>query len=110
MKKSKIISLVLISAALASCHKPKPKHQHVYLRSDASAPYSQVNTNNYSGGNNALLWYYAFRPYGSYSSGSYHRSGYYSSGISESSNIGHSSAKSSVVRGGFGGGHFSVSS
>jgi hypothetical protein len=110
MKKSKIISLVLITAALASCNKPKPKASHLHLRSDESAKYATVDTSRYMHSGPSPMWYYAFRPYGSYSNGSYHKSGYYSSGISESSNVGHSSAKSSVIRGGFGGGHFSVSS
>lgn len=59
---------------------------------------------------NGLMWYYAFRPYGYYNNGGYHRAGYYSGGIPESSNVGRSATKSSTVRGGFGGGSFSVSS
>ena len=111
MKKTKFISLVLITAGLASCHHHKKKdqdwqsQQQVYMRSDESAPYSQNNMLL-----NTMLWYYAFRPYGYYSHGSYQRTGYYSGGISEHSNIGSSSFKASVVRGGFGGHGFSVSS
>jgi hypothetical protein len=111
MKKSKCISLALITAALASCHKETKNNdwntndKKVYLRSDTTAEYSRSHFHN-----NGLLWYYAFRPYGYYNNGSYSRAGYYSSGISESSNIGHSAAKSGIVRGGFGGHGFSVSS
>jgi len=112
MKKSKIVGLVLITAVLASCNKHEKKNwdnNDVYMRSDDSAPYNQVQQ---FGGVNAFMWYYAFRPYGMYYGGSYHHSGYYSSGLSESSNIGHSSTKSSAMRGGFGGSSrsFSVSS
>lgn len=113
MKKTKFISLVLITAGLASCHHHKKNEQdwqsanqqQVYMRSDESAPYSQQNTMA-----NMLLWYYAFRPYGYYNHGSYTRTGYYSGGISEHSNTGSSSFKASVVRGGFGGHGYSVSS
>jgi hypothetical protein len=116
MKKSKIVSLVLISAYLASCQKEEPKGtigadgKKVYMRSDSTANYSQSHC--HSGGGNAWLWYYAFRPYGFYNgnTGSYQRTGFYSSGISEHSNIGTSTHKSHAVRGGFGSGHFSVSS
>ena len=111
MKKSKIVSLVLITAALASCHKhkvintdPKPR---VFMRSDSTANYHRSNP---------FLWYYGFRPYGMFYSntygGSYVRSGYYCNTIGESANIGHNLGKASVVRGGLGnGGHgISVSS
>lgn len=104
MKKSNFIALVLITASLASCHKEEKKDKKVYMRSDSSASYSQ--THHTSSG----LWFYAFRPYGYHNGFSYARSGYYSSGISEHSNVGHNSTKSSVVRGGFGGRGFSVSS
>ena len=110
MKKSNTVTLALISAVLASCHKePMERQKVVYMRSDTTAVYSPTNYNDYRD-NDHMLWFYAFRPYGNYSNGSYHRSGYYSSGIRETSNIGHSITKSSVVRGGFGGGHYSVSS
>ena len=110
MKKSKIVTLALISAALASCHKVNRHQQdgkNVYMRSDTTASYSHANTNM-----NMLLWYYAFRPYGYYNSynGHYSRSGFYSDGISEHSNVGTSSSKSSISRGGFGGEGGSVSS
>lgn len=110
MKKSKLVSLVLISAALASCHKKEPfnpNKKNVYMRGDTTANYSRTH---HSGSGNAFLWWYAFRPYGSYMNGAYHHNGYYSGGISESSNIGRSSAKTTAVRGGFGGRGFSVSS
>ena len=109
MKKSRHIELVLITAALASCHKPAHQWTNgnaVYIRSDSTAPYSRVYTHNAPG-----IWYYAFRPYGYYSFGGYRRVGYYSDAISEYSNIGHDATKSGIVRGGFGGGEgYSVSS
>lgn len=112
MKKTKQISLVLITAALASCHRPgtpdwenaNARHQRVYIRSDSTAPYTAMH--HPSG---VFGWYYAFRPYGHYTYFGYRREGYYSSAISESSNIGHNSTKGGIVRGGFGEG-FSVSS
>ena len=117
MKKSKSIKLVLITAALASCHQQKKEGRKVYMRSDTTANYSRVNTQNdnenggggsSSGGHST--WYYAFRPYGYYSGGGYTRYGFYSSGISEHSNIGSNSFKGVVSRGGFGGEGVSVSS
>ena len=108
MKKSTTITLALITATLASCYKAQSEREKtVYMRSDSTAVYSQTHHHYHD---NNVMWFYAFRPYGYYSSGTYHRSGYYSSGIRETSNLGHSSSKSSTVRGGFGGGHYSVSS
>lgn len=103
MKKSKAITLVLITAALASCNKPQPKQEgkRVHMRSDTTASYTRTHHSN---------WFYAFRPYGLYENGSYNRSGFYSSGLSERSNIGTSSHKSNVIRGGFGSKAVSVSS
>ncbi|MBL7814879.1 MAG: hypothetical protein JNL70_07710 [Saprospiraceae bacterium] len=122
MKKSKIVSLVLISAALASCNKEQKgasgdwdekTDKKVYMRSDTTARYSRTH---HHGVGNALLWYYAFRPYGTsgaYSSGysgGYTRTGFYSRGLSRSSNIGSNATKSTISRGGFGGRAFSRSS
>ena len=112
MKKTKQISLVLITAALASCHRSNNQewvsangeHRRVYIRSDSTAPYTHM----FHPGT-ALLWYYAFRPYGHFGFSGYRRLGYYSSAISEHSNIGSNSAKGGIVRGGFGSG-YSVSS
>jgi len=110
MKKSKYIELVLITAALASCHHSGNKEwesgNHTYIRSDSTAPYGAAIG---YGNGGARMWYYAFRPYGNYNNGYYERAGYYSDAIHERANIGSNSFKSSVVRGGFGGG-FSVSS
>ncbi|NVO02544.1 MAG: hypothetical protein HXX09_07545 [Bacteroidetes bacterium] len=103
MKKSKIIHLVLISAAFASCTQQKPKNEKkVYMRSDTTAGYSHIL--------GPALWYYAFRPFGIYNNGSYQRAGYYSSAISERANVGSNPFKGSVVRGGFGSSTFHVSS
>lgn len=111
MKKSTCIELVLITAALASCNQPKQDwddNNKVHLRSDTTAPYTRVHHHGSIG--TALLWYYAFRPYGNYNNGYYQRAGYYSGGINAYSNLGSNGFKSSVVRGGFGKGGFSVSS
>ena len=107
MKRSKNIQLVLITAALASCHRPGKQWtngNNVYIRSDSTAPYTRMYHPVGPG-----LWFYAFRPYGSYWLGSYRRVGYYSSAISERSNIGFNGEKGGIVRGGFGHG-LSVSS
>jgi hypothetical protein len=107
VKKTKHIQLILITAALASCHRPSNDWQsgnRVYVRSDSTAPYTR--TYNYG---HAALWFYAFRPYGSYYNGVYRRAGYYSSAISERGNIGGNTGKMGIVRGGFGSG-YSVSS
>ena len=104
MKKSKHIHLVLITAALASCHHPNREWTNgnrVYVRGDSTAPYTRA----YHPYGTPGIWYYAFRPYGTYYFGSYHRVGYYSDAISENSNIGTSGSKGAIVRGGFGGGY-----
>ena len=120
MKKSKFVNLVLITAALAGADKieaqnngasgdwDKQPEKKVYMRSDTTAQYSRTHHHG-SGVGTAILWYYAFRPYGSsYSNGSgYNRSGFYSRGLSSRSNIGSNSTKSVISRGGFGGRAFS---
>jgi len=100
MKKSKIVNLILITSALASCHQKQEKKKNVYMRGDSTASYSRSH-----GGSNALLWYYAFRPYGHYENGAYHRAGYYNNAIPATSNFGRNTYKthSSTHRGGFGG-------
>jgi len=108
MKKSKYIELVLITAALASCNRPRNDWQggtKTYLRSDTTAPYTQAHH-----GGGGFLWYYAFRPYGNYFNGNYQRAGYYSNALHQSSNIGSNGFKGAVSRGGFGRGGYSVSS
>jgi len=111
MKKTLHIQLILITAALASCHRPNKEWQNgnnTYVRGDSTAPYTRAY--HHSSVVSPLLWYFAFRPYGNYYNGSYRRAGYYSGAIRESSNIGSNSFKSSVIRGGFGRGAYSVSS
>jgi hypothetical protein len=111
MKKSTHIQLVLITAALASCQQPKNEWEStnkVHVRGDSTAPYTTVR--HHSGVGNALLWYYAFRPYGQYYNGQYRHAGYYSNAIRPHSNIGSNSFKGSVVRGGFGHSSYSVGS
>ena len=96
MKKTKLITLAIVCAALSSCHKDHKEYEsRLHMRSDTTASYTPVN--------NYWLWYYAFRPYGTYANGRYTRTGFYSGSISKTSNIGHSSMKSSIARGGFGG-------
>ena len=109
MKKTRCIELILITAALASCHQPNKDWEgnKTYIRSDTTAPYSSAY-HSHTGA--PFLWHYAFRPYGNYYNGRYERAGYYSSAINEGSNIGSNGYKSSVIRGGFGEGAFSVSS
>lgn len=112
MKKSKCIELVLITAALASCNQPKKDwddNNKVHVRSDTTAPYTRVHHNGLGIGT-ALLWYYAFRPYGNYRNGQYQRAGYYSGAINPRSNVGSNAFKGAVTRGGFGRGGYSVSS
>lgn len=105
MKKSQQVSLILITAALASCQKPVPDHQRkVYMRSDTTAPYS---SRHYHGPG---LWFYAFRPYGYYHNGFYNRAGYYSGALSRQANVGSNGFKGNIVRGGFGRSGYSVSS
>ncbi|MGL4583720.1 MAG: hypothetical protein ACRCVU_12160 [Flavobacterium sp.] len=114
-KSSKAVSLVLITAALASCSKTpdqeeqkKEQEQKVYMRADSSAPYTDVtqqyNQQRSHGGGmgSALLWYMAFRPMMGGGMG------YASQGLSHQANVGTNTAKSNAVkkhtssRGGFG--------
>jgi hypothetical protein len=109
MKKSKFVSLVLITSALAACNKPKPNwdSNEVYMRSDSTATYTHTQGSHLP----LFLWYYAFRPYGMFYGNSYHLAGYYSEAVSPGSNVGRSAVKSAAIRGGFGSSHaFSVSS
>lgn len=109
-KSSKAVSLVLITATLASCSKPAEtkEEQRVFMRADSSAPYTEV-TDQYqqqrSGGGmgmgSALLWYMAFRPMMGGGMG------YTSPGISPQSNVGTNATKADAykkqtARGGFG--------
>jgi hypothetical protein len=104
VKKSKTIQLVLITAALASCAEKKKDNEwssgngKTYVRADSTAPYTRTH----HGVGSALLWYYAFRPYGRFRSGQYNNAGYYSNAIPHSSNIGSNGYKGNISRGGFG--------
>ncbi len=119
MKKSKLVSLVLVSGLLASCGSDNDKEwsyeQEVYMRGDETAPYSQTH---YNDGPNLLLMYMAFRPYGFYNNGTYVHSGMYNNHIPHTSNIGKNTTKTKAIsrvsnnssskssssrRGGFGG-------
>lgn len=110
MKKSSCIKLLFVTGILSSCSQEKPKDQwgkekKVYMRSDTTASYSPSH-----GFISGLLLYHAFRPYGGYSNGTYQRAGYYSDAISTKSNVGRSSYKGNVVRGGLGRSGFRASS
>ena len=120
MKKSKLVTLVLITASLASCKKPQDQsgasgdwgdknEKKVYMRSDSTAGYTRTHHHS-SGIGSALLFYYAFRPYGSYNNGGYQRTGFYAGGLSHQSNVGRNFSKSGITRGGFGGRGFRASS
>jgi hypothetical protein len=120
MKKSKIVSLALITAALATCDKVEAQNgasgswdenadksdKKVYMRSDTTAKYTRTH---HSGGS-TWLWFYAFRPYGIGSGLGYQRQGFYSGSIAKSSNIGANPTKAGIARGGFGGRGFKASS
>lgn len=107
-KTSTNIQLVLITSLLASCAQPQTTTdsrdvQKVYMRSDTTAPYTEV-TNNYrhhsgSGFGTAFLWYMAFRHLGG-------GMGYANSNLHPSSVSGKNTAKANAynnaVRGGFG--------
>lgn len=110
-KSSKVVSLVLITAALASCGETKEsqqQNQKVYMRAEGDAPYTEV-TEQYSqqrqssGMGNALLGYMAFR---ALTGGA--GMGYTSNGISSASNVGTNTNKANAykaqtaARGGFG--------
>ena len=110
MKKSGSVKLLFVTGILAACSQEKPKEEwknekKVYMRSDTTASYSRTH-----GFMPGFFWYHAFRPYGAYSNGGYRRTGYYSDAISSKSNIGRSSYKGSVVRGGLGRSGFRASS
>lgn len=110
MRKSSSVKLLFVTGILAACSHEKPKNEwgnekKVYMRSDTTASYSRSH-----GFISGLLLYHAFRPYGAYSNGAYQRAGYYSDAISAKSNIGRSSYKGNVIRGGLGKSGFTASS
>jgi hypothetical protein len=110
MRKSKKIQLVLITAALASCHQQETQWHggsRTYIRSDSTAAYTPIP---YHRPGVPLLFYH-FRPYGLYYPVvGYRRIGYYSNAMSEEVNIGEDPVKSGIVRGGFGESALSVES
>lgn len=109
-KATQNISLVLITAVLASCNnqekqQPTTAQQRVFMRADSTAPYTEV-TNEYhqnrhvGGGIGAspLLWYMAFRHLGG-------GMGFSNNRLHPSSVYGNNTAKSNAYaaqRGGFG--------
>lgn len=110
MKKSSSVKLLFVTGILAACAQETSndqwgKEKKVYMRSDTTASYTRSH-----GFLSGFLLYHAFRPYGAYSNGAYQRAGYYSDAISAKSNIGRSSYKGNVVRGGLGKSGFRASS
>ena len=85
MKKSKAVSLILVTGLLG-CHKHHVQNR-LFLRTDSTGYYTRANP--------SYLGYYAFRPYGMYYGGTYVRQGYSSEGVTTS--------EETVSRGGFGG-------
>jgi hypothetical protein len=103
MKRSKYVTLVLITSALAACNKtekaePNWDSNEVYMRADSTASYTHTQGSYLP----LFLWYYAFRPYGMFGANGVRHAGYYSGALSKSSNIGSSATKSRALRGGFG--------
>ncbi len=103
MKRSKYVTLVLITSALAACNKaekeePNWDSNEVYMRSDTTAEYTHTQGSFLP----LFLWYYAFRPYGMFGANGFRHAGYYSGALSKSSNIGSSATKGAAIRGGFG--------
>ena len=110
-RSSQVVTLVLISSLLSSCmqQEENPTNantQRVFMRADASAPYTEVTEqyaqNQSSMGNmgTSLLWFMAFR-------GLTGGMGYASRGLHQQSNVGTNTAKSNAmkgqaIRGGFG--------
>lgn len=72
MKKSKVISLVLVSASLAGCHTIKPSlwdnsHDAVYWDSPVALTTAAVQDSSHStNGSHLWLWHQAFRSYRCY--------------------------------------------
>lgn len=107
-KATQNISLVLITAVLASCNNQEKQQptaqQRVYMRADTSAPYTEV-TNEYNQtrhgggiGSSPLLWYMAFRHLGG-------GMGFSNNRLHPNSVYGNNTAKSNAYaaqRGGFG--------
>ncbi|MEO6521416.1 MAG: hypothetical protein ABIN91_07060 [Mucilaginibacter sp.] len=105
MKKSKAITLVLVTGLLGCSHN-KPEHNRLYMRTDSTGNYTHATTG-YHG-------YYVFHAFGTYYPGAYYgngyggyyggayggRSGYIRQGYSNSGV--HSSEGGGVSRGGFG--------
>jgi hypothetical protein len=93
MKKSKAISLILVTGLLG-CSRNQQQNR-LYMRTDT--------TGNYTPGVAGYYGFYAFRPFGTYYGGAYIRQGYSNAGVHVS--------EGSVTRGGFGGSEgFHVSS
>ena len=89
MKKTKAITLVLVTGLLGCNNKPQ-QHNRLYMRTDS--------VSNYTHGATGFNGYYIFRPYGMYYGG---RGGYIRQGYSNLS-VHSSLPQSSISRGGFG--------
>ncbi|MDB4927065.1 hypothetical protein [Mucilaginibacter sp.] len=98
MKKSKAITLVLVTALLGCKEKRDDNswgNNRLYMRTDSTGTYTHAR--------NGFIGYYIFRPYGMFYGGRYMRQGYSNAGVHMS--------EASITRGGFGrSGGFHVSS
>lgn len=107
MKKSSIITLVLVSSFVSfSCQKKQPKQQdRLYLRSDSSGSFTRMHPNSHG-----FYPYYLFRSYGTWDpTHGYHRNGFSSGSIHSSSNsFTKVNSGGHVTRGGFGHSSFST--
>jgi hypothetical protein len=108
MKKSSMVTLVLISAALSRCHVIHPSgdlvnHDPVYWDNSLNNDAIVYDTPD----SNVWIWHYAFRPYGTYYFNRYQHMNGGKNGmrIHFSSRFAHAP----VSRGGFGKGSSSVS-
>ncbi|EHQ24591.1 hypothetical protein Mucpa_0396 [Mucilaginibacter paludis DSM 18603] len=104
MKKSKAITLVLVTGLLGCKHQPTDRNR-LYMRTDSAGSYSSATT--------GFHGYYVFRAYGTYYDGGYYgngyggrrsafggRAGYIRQGYAHSGF--HTAKSSGVSRGGFG--------
>lgn len=108
MKKSSSVKLLFVTGLLAACTQKEEwpsDEKTVYMRSDSTASYTRSH-----GFAPGFFWYHAFRPYGAFYNGNYHKAGYYSDAISNKSNIGRNTYKGNITRGSLGRSGFRASS
>jgi hypothetical protein len=118
MKKSRAIQLVLITSLLASCNRQLSEDMESrYSKEVPSSDTVSADTTAYYYNPSLQLWYYGLGPSQLWYNGAYHNANPYFNRAYQTVNkpyhptvIGEASVHSSVLRGGFGGSHFSVSS